>query len=155
MLNDLRMFVMSLDNTQDYSVYLPEFQFNHWSHEGGLLPRTKFVAEYGTNVFQRSVSKGSWVKDKMKELKVHGYDFEHWLKESKLPNVAALYNPTPNGDEEKPDDVKIPTKEELSSSVTLEVHENGGHLGFISGSIFKPKYWLDKRILSYLFGKTV
>jgi predicted alpha/beta-fold hydrolase len=43
----------------------------------------------------------------------------------------------------------IPTKEELSSSVTLEVHENGGHLGFISGSIFKPVYWLDEHIVSY------
>ncbi len=43
----------------------------------------------------------------------------------------------------------IPEKEELSSSVTLEVHEKGGHLGFISGTIFKPVYWLDERIVSY------
>ena len=46
----------------------------------------------------------------------------------------------------------LPTKEELSSYVTLEVHTNGGHLGFISGSIFKPIYWLDKRIVSYFKG---
>jgi len=43
----------------------------------------------------------------------------------------------------------LPTQEELSSFVTLEVHKYGGHLGFISGSIFKPIYWLDERIISY------
>ena len=43
----------------------------------------------------------------------------------------------------------LPTKKELGSFVTLEVQENGGHLGFISGSIFKPVYWLDERIVSY------
>jgi predicted alpha/beta-fold hydrolase len=49
----------------------------------------------------------------------------------------------------------LPTKEELSSSVTLEVHKNGGHLGFISGSIFKPIYWLDKRIISYFHNDNI
>lgn len=43
----------------------------------------------------------------------------------------------------------LPTKEELSSFVTLEVYENGGHLGFISGSFFKPVYWLENHIISY------
>lgn len=43
----------------------------------------------------------------------------------------------------------LPTKEELSSFITLEVHKHGGHLGFISGSICNPIYWLDKRIISY------
>ncbi len=44
----------------------------------------------------------------------------------------------------------IPTKEELSDSVELELTEKGGHVGFISGTIFKPQYWLEKRVVSYL-----
>lgn len=44
----------------------------------------------------------------------------------------------------------LPAKEELNSFITLEVHKYGGHLGFISGSIFKPVYWLDEHIISYI-----
>lgn len=43
----------------------------------------------------------------------------------------------------------IPTKDELSSTIELEVYENGGHVGFIDGSIFKPKYWLEKKVVEY------
>lgn len=43
----------------------------------------------------------------------------------------------------------LPTEEEMSKSITLEVSEYGGHVGFISGTIFKPEYWLEKRIMSF------
>jgi len=43
----------------------------------------------------------------------------------------------------------IPTKEELSSSLTLELSDYGGHVGFIEGTLFKPNYWLEKRVISY------
>ncbi len=44
----------------------------------------------------------------------------------------------------------IPKKEEVSRKVELEILENGGHIGFISGTLFKPCYWLDTRIVSFL-----
>lgn len=43
----------------------------------------------------------------------------------------------------------IPKEKELSSSVTLEVSPHGGHVGFISGSVLKPKYWLEERVVQY------
>ncbi len=43
----------------------------------------------------------------------------------------------------------LPSKGELSQHVTLEVSKHGGHVGFISGSIFNPKYWLEERIIRY------
>jgi len=43
----------------------------------------------------------------------------------------------------------IPTANELSKSTQLELSKNGGHVGFISGSLFKPEYWLEKRIVEY------
>jgi predicted alpha/beta-fold hydrolase len=43
----------------------------------------------------------------------------------------------------------LPSKEELSTHITLEVSKHGGHVGFISGSIFRPKYWLEERIIRY------
>jgi len=43
----------------------------------------------------------------------------------------------------------IPSPEEISKSISLEILENGGHVGFVTGSFFKPEYWLEKRALLY------
>ena len=43
----------------------------------------------------------------------------------------------------------LPTKEELSPLVTLELTQHGGHVGFVSGTLLKPKYWLEERIVQY------
>jgi predicted alpha/beta-fold hydrolase len=43
----------------------------------------------------------------------------------------------------------LPTSNELSTSIELEVYPNGGHVGFVSGTIFKPNYWLEERIVNY------
>jgi len=43
----------------------------------------------------------------------------------------------------------IPAKEEVSLHVELEIYENGGHVGFVNGSLFKPEYWLEKRVSEY------
>ncbi len=43
----------------------------------------------------------------------------------------------------------IPNKEETSLHVELEIYPYGGHVGFIEGSLFKPKYWLEKRVVRY------
>ena len=44
----------------------------------------------------------------------------------------------------------LPREDELSPSVTLEVHEHGGHVGFVSGGLLKPEYWLKERIVTFL-----
>lgn len=44
----------------------------------------------------------------------------------------------------------LPTTQELSSYVQLEITQHGGHVGFISGQPFKPIYWLEQRILAFL-----
>lgn len=43
----------------------------------------------------------------------------------------------------------LPNKNDLSKYTKLEIYENGGHVGFISGTLFKPKYWLDKRVVTF------
>lgn len=43
----------------------------------------------------------------------------------------------------------IPEESELGSGVTLEVSRFGGHVGFVSGSLFKPHYWLPERICDF------
>jgi predicted alpha/beta-fold hydrolase len=45
----------------------------------------------------------------------------------------------------------IPDAHELSDSVTVEVSERGGHVGFVTGeSPLQPRYWLDERIPAYI-----
>ncbi len=44
----------------------------------------------------------------------------------------------------------IPEVSELSLNIQLELSQHGGHVGFISGSILKPEFWLEKRIPEYL-----
>lgn len=45
----------------------------------------------------------------------------------------------------------VPREEELSMHVTLELSEQGGHVGFVSGRWpWKPEYWLETRILDHL-----
>ena len=43
----------------------------------------------------------------------------------------------------------LPNESEISSKVQLEIYDYGGHVGFISGSVFSPKYWLEDRIVNY------
>lgn len=45
----------------------------------------------------------------------------------------------------------LPTVDELSEHVTLELSQRGGHVGFITGQVpGVPVYWLDERIPDFL-----
>ncbi|MBD3671516.1 MAG: hydrolase [Gammaproteobacteria bacterium] len=43
-----------------------------------------------------------------------------------------------------------PTTGELSPQVQLELSRHGGHVGFVSGPPWAPRYWLDQRISLWL-----
>lgn len=43
----------------------------------------------------------------------------------------------------------LPKTDEISPAIQLEVYPHGGHVGFIAGSIIKPKYWLEERALEF------
>lgn len=40
----------------------------------------------------------------------------------------------------------IPEANKMSEKIRFELSEFGGHVGFVYGSILKPKYWLEERI---------
>lgn len=44
----------------------------------------------------------------------------------------------------------LPKAKELSSSTTLELSSQGGHVGFIGGQALRPVFWLEQRIPQYL-----
>lgn len=46
----------------------------------------------------------------------------------------------------------VPSMDEVSLSVKLEIYERGGHVGFITGwNPLWPKYWLEHRIPNFIF----
>ena len=46
----------------------------------------------------------------------------------------------------------LPQANELSASITFELHEQGGHVGFVEGSLRKPRPYLERRIPQWLMG---
>lgn len=45
----------------------------------------------------------------------------------------------------------LPSKQELSSQVILELTEKGGHVGFVTGDVpWRAQYWLEQRIPVFL-----
>jgi predicted alpha/beta-fold hydrolase len=46
--------------------------------------------------------------------------------------------------------VAIPGEDELSPTTRLELSPHGGHCGFVSGTPWRPRYWLDERIPAFI-----
>jgi predicted alpha/beta-fold hydrolase len=70
----------------------------------------------------------------------------HFLKDIERPTliVNALDDPfmTPE---------VIPAENALSSHVTLEVSESGGHVGFIEGGTpWRPRFYIPGRLIGFL-----
>jgi len=79
---------------------------------------------------------------------VHNYyatcSSKHFLKDIAIPTLLLHAKDDPFMTQEV-----IPKPYEYSKSVKLEVHNYGGHVGFIGGSFFKPKYYVALRVREY------
>ena len=86
---------------------------------------------------------------------VHGFKdaIDYYTKNSSKQFLKEIQTPTlmihSLDDPFMPSSI-LPTKEQLSPCITLEISKNGGHVGFIQGSIFKPDFWLEKRVSEFL-----
>jgi len=95
-----------------------------------------------------------WQFDEIYTAKIHGFDSaqDYYTKSSSKQFLVKIKTPTliiHSIDDPFMTSKILPNIEELSDSVILEVSSNGGHVGFISGTIFSPLFWLEDRITSY------
>ncbi|MGZ5077120.1 MAG: hydrolase [Methylobacter sp.] len=97
-----------------------------------------------------------WQYDDRVVAKLHGFNDVHdyyrrsssrqYLKSIALPTLLIQAVDDPFMTQEV-----LPSPDELSTYVHLELSEHGGHVGFITGSIpFRPEYWLEQRIPEFL-----
>ncbi len=97
-----------------------------------------------------------WTFDEKITAPLHGFTHVHdyYRKSSSIHYLKKISTPTlvlHSLDDPFMTSEILPNDDELSASVTLEVSERGGHVGFISGSkLGKPVYWLEQRIPEYL-----
>jgi uncharacterized protein len=79
---------------------------------------------------------------------------DYYQRSSSRPYLAQIEVPTlilQARDDPFMTEAVLPAETELSTAVTLELSERGGHVGFISGNNpFAPEYWLERRIPEFL-----
>jgi predicted alpha/beta-fold hydrolase len=86
---------------------------------------------------------------------LHGFENaeDYYVRSSSRQFLKSIAVPTlllqAKDDPFMPDSV-IPSVSELSSMVTLEVSLQGGHVGFVGGLPWRPRYWLDERVPEFL-----
>ncbi|MEA1982498.1 MAG: hydrolase [Campylobacterota bacterium] len=96
-----------------------------------------------------------WEFDGAYTAPIHGFESaqDYYTKSSSKQYLIDIQTPTliiHSEDDPFMSKEVIPQESELSSAVELELTQKGGHVGFIGGTLFKPEYWLEKRICRYL-----
>lgn len=121
-------------------------------HRIGNLPEAEKIEQLG----DLSGIHSFWQYDDRVVAKLHGFKDVHdyYLRSSSRQFLKRIAVPTlliQAIDDPFMTEAVLPTVDELSSHVYLEVTGGGGHVGFIHGNIpFRPRYWLDQRIPEFI-----
>ena len=101
-------------------------------------------------------SRNFWEFDDRVTAPLHGFDDVHdyYNRSSSRQYLAGIRVPTlmlhAEDDPFMTPEV-LPTRDELSADVQLEVSTAGGHVGFVHGKLpWRPRYWLEERIPKFL-----
>ncbi|MCU6667923.1 hydrolase [Enterobacteriaceae bacterium H4N4] len=87
--------------------------------------------------------------------KIHGFTdaIDYYRQCSAMPLLNQITRPTliiHAKDDPFMDHHSIPAPEHLPASVQYQLTENGGHVGFVGGTLRRPKMWLETRIPDWL-----
>lgn len=109
----------------------------------------------GVSIAQVKKIKTFWEFDSIYTAPIHGFKSaqDYYTQSSSKQFLKDIHTPTliiHAKDDPFMNQEVIPKKEELSKYVHLELSEHGGHVGFIEGNLFSPKYWLEKNVICFL-----
>lgn len=87
---------------------------------------------------------------------IHGFDSadDYYARCSAMPMLQSIKSKTlvlHAKDDPFMTEAVIPSDNQLSQNVAYELSETGGHVGFLHGSPWAPKLWLQDRISAFLF----
>lgn len=87
--------------------------------------------------------------------KIHGFAdaIDYYRQCSAMPLLSKITQPTliiHAKDDPFMDHHSIPAQEFLPANVHYQLTEHGGHVGFIGGTLRRPKMWLESRIPDWL-----
>jgi predicted alpha/beta-fold hydrolase len=128
------------------------------SMKNNLLVKMKRIDMYHLlNVNEREIKGLTTFREFDQEVtsQLHGFDGadDYYAQSSALP---MLKNITTNTlvlhakDDPFMTEAVIPSDNQLSKSIAYELSEKGGHVGFLHGTPFAPKLWLQDRISQFL-----
>ncbi|OON39304.1 hydrolase [Izhakiella australiensis] len=87
--------------------------------------------------------------------RAHGFSdaLDYYRQASALPLLHGVRKPLliihAKDDPFMTDDV-IPAPAQLSASTTYQLTSNGGHVGFVGGTLLRPRMWLEQRVPDWL-----
>ncbi len=86
---------------------------------------------------------------------IHGFNDadDYYRRCSGLPRLADIITPTlvlHAADDPFMTDAVIPEADALPPAITYELSRHGGHVGFMHGAPWRPRYWLEHRIPGWL-----
>ncbi len=127
--------------------------------------RDKLIGKFhqGTIVDQASVTlrqvgtlKTFYQFDHLVTAPLHGFAGvdDYYAQSSGLPFLATIKRPTlviHAADDPLMNADVIPAANQCAPAVTYELHQHGGHVGFIDGGTpFRPRFFLEQRIIGFL-----
>ena len=85
---------------------------------------------------------------------LHGFGSaeEYYRRSSSLPYLKKIRTPTlllHARDDPFMNVSVLPGPQHLSETITLELSEHGGHVGFVHGPLWRTEYWLEKRLPAF------
>lgn len=99
--------------------------------------------------------KSFWEYDDLFTGPIHGFQSaeDYYERSSAQPYLQYIVKPAliihAEDDPFMPVSV-LPEPSTLPENITLEVSEHGGHVGFVGGTILRPQYWLEERIVAFI-----
>ena len=148
------MDLQAMGNTLDQGGF-NQFYTDHFLHS--LKKKAAYKLEQFPGLFDReAVNNVKTLRefDDLVTAPLHGFKNtdDYWTRASSKPHLIDIRIPTllihARNDPFLPE-TALPAPAEVSSSVTLEFSDEGGHVGFISGPFPGKHAWLPERILAF------